>query len=418
LSIQLRFIIEDPPADLFLPTEPMLAIVLLLIFFRLFKTREFSRISVAHPINLLIMVMLFWMFITSITSLDPVASFKVLATRIWFVAGFYWLSLQLFSKNGFIKRSLMILVAGIVPVIIYNIAGLWKMGLFNQQAAHSTMWPFFNDHTSFGATIAFLLPFTFYLMVMASRPWKRIAWVLVIGVLSAGLLFSYSRAAWLSTLPALVLAILLLLRVPWKVIIPSLAGVAVIVLLTWSSLAGYIQENRQDSSADLASHIRSAANITTDASNLERINRWKAATRMIPERPFFGWGPGTYQFYYAPYQNYSERTVISTNFGDRGNAHSEYIGAAVDSGIPGALVYLLLVIVALVKGIGLANFSTDRRDRLLVIAIVAGLVTYMLHGFLNNFLDTDKISAPFWISMAVLVSLDRKLRREKTSLDQ
>jgi len=237
-------------------------------------------------------------------------------------------------------------------------------------------------------------------------------------VLSAGLLFSYSRAAWLSTVPAFFLALILLVRVPWKVIIPTLAGLAVIVLLSWSSLVGFIQDNRQDSSANLASHIRSATNITTDASNLERINRWKAASRMIPERPFLGWGPGTYQFYYAPYQNYSERTIISTNFGDRGNAHSEYIGAAVDSGIPGALIYLLQVMVALFMGIRLSIYITDRRDRLLIIAVVAGLVTYLLHGFLNNFLDTDKISAPFWISMAVIVTISLKRNREMSGSSQ
>jgi len=415
LSIQLRFIIEDPPADLFLPTEPMLAIILLIIFFRLFNNRDYISLPLRHPLSHIILAMLIWMFITAVTSVDPLVSFKVLATRIWFVAGLYFLSLQLFGDGRFIQKSFMLLVAGMIPVIIYNIAGLWKMGLFNQQAAHSTMWPFFNDHTSFGATLAFIIPFTFYLAAPASQLWRGVGWALLILILSAGLLFSYSRAAWLSTIPALLLAILLLLRVPWKIVIPTIAGLVVIVLLSWSSLAGFIQDNRQDSSADLASHIRSASNITTDASNLERINRWKAASRMIPERPFLGWGPGTYQFNYAPYQNFSERTIISTNFGDRGNAHSEYIGAAVDSGIPGTLLYLLLVGVALYRGIRFSINCTDRRDRLLIIAVLAGLVTYILHGFLNNFLDTDKISAPFWISMAIIVTLETKKGRENIS---
>jgi hypothetical protein len=35
-----------------------------------------------------------------------------------------------------------------------------------------------------------------------------------------------------------------------------------------------------------------------------------------------------------------------------------------------------------------------------------GLITYIIHGFLNNFLDTDKITAPFYGMTAILVVLD------------
>jgi hypothetical protein len=31
-----------------------------------------------------------------------------------------------------------------------------------------------------------------------------------------------------------------------------------------------------------------------------------------------------------------------------------------------------------------------------------GLITYYLHGFLNNFLDMDKASAPFWGFTAII----------------
>ena len=35
-----------------------------------------------------------------------------------------------------------------------------------------------------------------------------------------------------------------------------------------------------------------------------------------------------------------------------------------------------------------------------------GLITYWVHGFLNNFLDIEKASGPVWTFCAVLVSLD------------
>jgi len=33
-------------------------------------------------------------------------------------------------------------------------------------------------------------------------------------------------------------------------------------------------------------------------------------------------------------------------------------------------------------------------------------MTYFIHGVLNNYLDTDKASVPFWGFIAILVALD------------
>ena len=44
-------------------------------------------------------------------------------------------------------------------------------------------------------------------------------------------------------------------------------------------------------------------------------------------------------------------------------------------------------------------------------ALILGLVTYYLHGGLNNFLDTDKASVPFWAFTAMIVLLDLKYPR-------
>lgn len=70
-----------------------------------------------------------------------------------------------------------------------------------------------------------------------------------------------------------------------------------------------LEKNRQDTSSNLEEHLQSISNISTDASNLERINRWHSAFRMFAERPIFGWGPGTYSFEYAPFQLSTEKLL-------------------------------------------------------------------------------------------------------------
>lgn len=417
LSLQLRFLMEDTPADLFLPTEPMLIILLFILFYKVVATAELKMADFNNPITTVVMVMLTWMLITSLTSSMPLVSLKMTLTRVWFTAGFYFLAIPLFSRKDFPERAFKFLIAGMVPVVIYNIIGLAQAGMFNQQAAHSTMWPLFNDHTSFGAALAFLLPISIWLAFTRRRIITGMGWGFVTLILLTGLLFSYSRAAWLSFGAAIVIALLLLLRIPWKIIIPASLMILVTVLISWSSIITFLESNRQDSSTDLAEHIRSAANITTDASNLERINRWKAAGRMISEKPLLGWGPGTYQFSYAPYQLQSEKTIISTNFGDKGNAHSEYIGAATDSGVPGALIYIALLITAFIIGVRFAILSENRKKRWLMIALLSGLFTYAIHGLLNNFLDTDKLSAPFWMSLAAIVVLYKGLKATSSGVE-
>jgi len=180
-----------------------------------------------------------------------------------------------------------------------------------------------------------------------------------------------------------------------------------------------LEQNKQTSSGDFAEHVQSISNITSDASNLERINRWHAALRMFKERPLVGWGPGTYQFQYAPYQYSWERTFISTNFGDRGNAHSEYIGPLAESGFPGTITILLILITSLTTGFKTYFRTEERWLKMITLAVTLGLCTYFLHGFLNNFLETDKASAPFWGFIAVLVALDLRSRsreQDKTEI--
>ena len=50
---------------------------------------------------------------------------------------------------------------------------------------------------------------------------------------------------------------------------------------------------------------------------------------------------------------------------------------------------------------------------MLGLVAITGLVTYYLHGILNNFLDTDKASVPFWGFTALLVAIDVYYRKSE-----
>ena len=261
----------------------------------------------------------------------------------------------------------------------------------------------------------------FPLLVMLLKPGQSALRKLGLGgaflILTTGLILSFTRAAWVSVVAAGGVGVLMMLGVRLRTLVATgLLGIAGLALV-WDQLIITLERNDQDSSDDLTEHVESISNVSSDASNLERINRWSCAVALWKERPLVGWGPGTYQFYYAPYQRSEHRTIISTNNADMGNAHSEYLGPLAEQGLPGSLIIVLLL--WLITDMGFRIHAHLRhRDRwaaLWALSIYLGILTYFIHGVLNNYLDTDKASAPLWGFLAILVVMDLGLRKSGSS---
>ena len=273
------------------------------------------------------------------------------------------------------------------------------------------MSPFFKDHTSYGAILAFFIPFAVAAIVMPSysRTARGVA-VFFLLLLVAGIVMSYTRAAWVGVVGALAVFVIMRLRVPaWAVGAVALV-VGVGMAANMDRITIWLDRNRVESNDDIAMHASSIGNIRSDASNLERINRWHAALAMFKERPITGWGPGTYMFQYAPFQISRDRTIISTNFGLIGNCHSEYLGPLSEQGLLGMLLMIALVGVTLWTAIRLWSRLPPGIERHIVGAALFGLITYYIHGTVNNYLDLDKASVPFWGLTAMIVVLDLKHR--------
>ena len=404
LSVNLTDIGEG--VGMSLPTDPLMFGVLLMVILKFLLERKFDKEVSNHPITLAIMMNLVWLTITSVTSELPLVSFKFVLSRLWFLATFFFVATQIFKDPNKIKTYIWLYILGFTCVICYTIVHHGMYG-FEEQPAHWVMDPFFNDHTSYGAALAFFYPLLIGFGVASkyTRTAKIGIWTLI-AIFSVALVLSYTRAAWVSLAGALGVLIILKLRLKFSTVAFMGIGVIIAFFSLQNTIIQKLEKNRQDSSAELGEHVQSISNISTDASNLERLNRWASAFRLFEERPFVGWGPGTYAFVYAPFQHSTEKTIISTNAGDKGNAHSEYIGPLAESGIFGSLSFIIIVIAICYYAVILYGKLPPGEHRLLVLSMFLGLVTYMIHGMLNNFLDTDKASAPFWGFTAAIVALD------------
>jgi len=397
-----------------LPTEPLLFGVMIIYILRLFYEGKVERTFFFHPVTLAVLLNFTWIFISCLTSTMPGVSWKFLISRMWLVIPFYFVTLHLFKERKNMQRHLWLYISSFAIVIIYTLIN-HAFDNFSEEAAHIAMNPFYNDHTSYGAMLAMYLPPLIFLTFNKETPsnLKIIGFTLLV-IFITGLIFSYTRAAWLSLAGATVTLLVYLLRIRIVPIIAMIGIVIAILFIYEKEIIIQLEAGRYKNSKNrnIEQRLQSITNVTTDASNTERFNRWASAMRMFKERPFFGWGPGTFQFQYAPFQISTEKTQISTNFGEKGNSHSEYIGPLAETGVIGLLTILGVIVTAFLTAGKLVYHAKSKETRIFAMAIALGLITYCIHGALNNFLDTDKASAPFWGFIAMLVMMDI-LEKEK-----
>lgn len=413
LSIPLREIMPGMSFDMYLPTEPLLFALLIIFLLKLLHDRGFDRQILQHPVTLAVFLNIFWIMLTCLTSTMPVVSWKFLLSRIWFVVGLYLISAKIFGETKNIERYVWLYAIPLLVVIFYATTRHLGYGLWDKQASHFVVKPFYNDHTSYGAVLAMYIPFfiMFSFNTFYSKK-SRIISSVFLAVILMGFVLSYSRAAWVSMVIGLVVYGMVKLKIRFRTLLITSVSLVTLFLLFQDRIFMKLENNSEQSSADFMTHISSISNITTDASNLERINRWSCAIRMFADKPVFGFGPGTYMFQYAPYQLTKDRTIISTNSADGGNAHSEYLGPLSESGILGLITFLLIIGSVIYTAVQTYMRLKDHRLKGIILASFIGLVTYFIHGFLNNFLDTDKLSVPFWGFTAMIVAIDLFSRRQ------
>ena len=395
-----------PGLTVSLPAEPLLAGVLVLFIAKLLYDGQYDRNIARHPVSVIIYCMFIWMAITAITSELPLVSIKFIASRLWFIVPSFFFCALLFKKPKYIDWFIWLYMASLCIVVVYTIINHSQHG-FDNHSAHWVMTPFYNDHTAYGAALAIYLIYAItYAIIPGIKTKRRILILAVIILLSVAMILSSCRAAWVSLAAAFAMLVCVLLKIKFRWVFGIFVILVGLFFTFQHQIIDALERNNQDASGDVVENIQSITNISTDTSNLERINRWQSAFRLFAQHPIFGWGPGTYQFVYAPYQRSKEKTDISTNVGDAGNAHSEYFGPLAEQGFIGVLLVLAFVIAVIYSGLNAYKKAKNKKAKVLALGSTLAFFSYFVHGFLNNFLDTDKLAVPVWSCAALIVVID------------
>ena len=237
------------------------------------------------------------------------------------------------------------------------------------------------------------LPFAATLVLDPSGRRDRALGAAACVLIGMGLLLTVSRGAWLATaVAAPVFAGLYLLRghnLRLQAISPAnsraVLGIAVVVIGA-VFVAGLLAASQWDSRPEWL--FRSSLSPRYDALS----TGWS----IFRDRPWLGAGPYTFPFLY---NIYSAKYPIENI-----HPHNGYVDALVDLGLAGATVLLAGGIV-LVIGLARAYRAGDERQRVLVAACAAALLTIAVHALI----ETPNTWGTALLPLAVVLALSVRL---------
>jgi O-antigen ligase len=96
---------------------------------------------------------------------------------------------------------------------------------------------------------------------------------------------------------------------------------------------------------------------------------------------------------------------------EHSTVHNYFLLLAVEQGIPGLLLFLLLVATMLYYAQVLYHRAGDPFNKSIAIASGSALVMILTVNFLSDLIETDKIGSLFFLCLALLVGADINERR-------
>ncbi len=376
-------------------------------FFR--NWRSIDARFVRHPVTIMLLAHFAWIAITAVTSQDFYISFKYLLAKGWYLIVFYFLTSHFLNEERDFKDFLWCFFLPLLFAVLTVIVRHAAVG-FTFEEVGFVMGPFFRNHVMYACLLAIFLPYVWFATYWYKRwSWKWMLLVAGVVVLLVGINFAYTRAAYVALLAAV--------GINWvvrkRLMKAALAGTALVVTL----FIGYVttSDNWLQFTPDYEKAIThkrfdrliDATIKLEDISTMERVYRWVAASYMMQERPFVGFGPATFYTYYRNYTVSSFKTYVSDN-PERSGIHNYYLMVTVEQGLPGLVIFLLLCIVVMLKGERIYHQTRDvGRRRILVASLLCFTLTLLLM-LMNDFVETDKIGSLFIMSAAILVNIDLK----------
>ena len=396
------------------PVEPALvATAALGIVYVLRRARTLPGAPLRHPITLLLLTHLAWIGLTTLTSVNLTYSVKYSLAKLWYVIPWYVLGGLWLTRPREVRRFVIALAVPLTVALVYTVGRHAAYG-FAFDDVNRAMAPFFRNHVNYAALPSITLPF----VAVGSLLWpagSRVRyglWAVTLLMLVA-VQTSYTRAAYVSIVAGIGFGLVIHLRLarPALLLAVGIAVAGSTYIVSDNNFLRFAPDyNRTITHTDFESLVEATYKLE-DISTMERVYRWVAAGYMNGERPWLGFGPGTFATEYKGYAIENFRTYVSDNPEGSG-VHSYYLMTLVEQGWPGLVIFVALCLLALVLAERAYHGASSREERLVVLMAGASLVINLSFQLINDMIETDKAGPWFFYALAVIVAADlRQARR-------
>lgn len=305
------------------------------------------------------------------------------------------------SRAGWLLAGLLVAAAAQALLGIYQFVTQTGPEPFILLGRFMRAYGAFRQPNPYAGYLGLIAPLAISLALWAWTGGARASWRLrgillaTAGLISLGLLVSWSRGAWLSFAVAVAVVVLAHTRraAPVVAVLAALAALVMVVFGVADLLPASIVSRLTDLQ-EYAGLIDVARTEVTDAnfSVIERIAHWQAALGMWTDHPWLGVGAGNYAAAYAGYN-------LPRWYEPLGHAHNVYLNVAAEAGLLGLLAYLWLWAASLWQALRAAA-AGDRWTA----AVGAGVLGALVHATVHNLFDNLWVQH-IYLNLALLLGL-------------
>ncbi len=229
-----------------------------------------------------------------------------------------------------------------------------------------------------GSLMVLLIPVSISFVFSERKIFKKIIFIGITLAMSATLIFTSSRSAWIGFVVAMGVYF-------W------LKDKRLILLLALLVVAAYFAV---PTIAHRVNYLLSPQYMVSSAAG-GRIARWSIGIAALKQHPWFGLGLG--QFGGAVAQNFKIPGAFYVD--------SYFLKIAVEMGLVGFASFCILIYNALAWGIRAVKRTADRQSLSMAQGVFAGMVGVVVPNFVENVFEVPMMTAYFWMFAAVLIAL-------------
>jgi O-antigen ligase len=230
-----------------------------------------------------------------------------------------------------------------------------------------------------GRFLAFCWPF-----LLLSQRWRRWPYLVAFGLGLTALYLTYSRGAWLAVGFSLLFVVAL---VGSRRILLAAAGAGALL-------------------ATVVAFLLPWGRLLSQTTSARRLYIWQAAWNIVRDHPLFGIGLDNFLYHYPDYmvKEAWQEPHIS-------HPHNILLDFWTRLGILGVLAMAWLQTIFWRTGARIYVRVTSREERVLVLALMSGMLEGLAHGLIDNSFFLIDLAMVFWFFFGLMALMERCVPR-------